>query len=145
MNNGSVTIFYSTLGTLYVANLRATSAATASTAYGTATLLLSPDGKSAFVNVSFANLSSPEVVAHLEIDGNYVFNLPQGQVTGAQWNFAPVGAYSAADLQAALPPVHLVNVEIDTSANPNGELEGGYLEGYRRTHVVSALAAALAG
>jgi len=39
------------------------------------------------VNVSFSNLSSPEVVAHLEIDGNYVFNLPQGQVNGAFWTF----------------------------------------------------------
>jgi uncharacterized protein (DUF1800 family) len=127
-STGTVTIFYSNSGTLYVANLRATSAATASTAYGTATLLLSPDGKSAFVNVSFANLSSPEVVAHLEIDGNYVFNLPQGQVTGAQWVFAPVGSYSAADLLAALQ-AGKVNVEIDTSANPNGELEGQYLKG----------------
>jgi uncharacterized protein (DUF1800 family) len=127
-NTGTVTIFYSSSGTLYVANLRATSASAASTAYGTATLLLSPDGKSAFVNVSFANLSSPEVVAHLEIDGNYVFNLPQGQVTGAEWTFTPTGTYSAADLLAALL-AGKVNVEIDTSANPNGELEGGYLKG----------------
>jgi hypothetical protein len=39
---------------------------------------------SAFVNVSFSNLSSPEVVAHLAIDGDYVLNLPQGQVSNAR-------------------------------------------------------------
>jgi uncharacterized protein (DUF1800 family) len=124
-DRAGVTI-YANSGTLYVSNLRAAANANASTAYGTATIQLAPDEKSAFVNVSFANLSSPEVVAHLAIDGNYVFNLPQGQVSNAFWNFTPVGTYSSADLVAALKAGR-VTVSIDTAQYPAGELGGGFV------------------
>ncbi len=124
-DNASVTIFYNP-GTLYLSNLRAPSGATSSTAYGTSTIQLSPDEKTAYVNVNFSNLSSPEVVAHLEIDGNYVYNLPQGQVTQAYWNFAPIGTYSTADLIAALKAGR-ISISIDTASYPTGELEGGFV------------------
>ena len=81
-DQAGLTIFANS-GSLYVSNLRTLPGAANSTAYGTATVQLTPDEKTAFVNVSFSNLSSPQVVAHLEINGNYVFNLPQGQVGNA--------------------------------------------------------------
>ncbi|MBI4625577.1 MAG: DUF1800 family protein [Verrucomicrobia bacterium] len=124
-DRAGVTIFSSS-GSLYVSNLRAAPNATASTAYGTATVQLSPDESFAFVNVGFSNLSSPEVVAHLAIDGDYVFNLPQGQVTNAMWDFAPVGTYSRAALIAALKAGR-VAVSIDTALYPTGELAGGFV------------------
>lgn len=122
--NASVTIFYNP-GSLYVANLRTPGEATGSTAFGTATLQLSPDESSAFVNVSFSNLSSPETVAYLYLDGNYVFNLPRGQVNGAVWTFSPTGLYTAADLVAALKAGQIY-VGIGTSTYPTGELLGTF-------------------
>ncbi len=124
--NATVTIFYSS-GSLYMANLRTPAGVNASTAFGTATIQLSPDEQSAFVNVSFSNLSSPEVVAHLELDGNYVFNLPQGQVNGALWTFDPSGTSSKADLIAALKAGR-ITVSIDTASYPTGELEGPFVK-----------------
>lgn len=124
-DRAGVTVF-SNSGSLYVSNLRALPNAATSTAYGTATVQLAPDESSAFINVSFSNLSSPEVVAHLAIDGDYVFNLPQGQVTNAFWDFAPVGTYTRADLIAALKAGR-VTVSIDTATYPVGELGGGFV------------------
>ena len=124
--NATVTIFYNP-GSLYVANLRAAAGATNSTAYGTATLQLSPDETYALVNVSFSNLSSPEVTAHLVINGVFVEGVPPGQVNGSVWVFQPTGAYSAADLIAAIKAGR-VYVSIDTSAYPGGELTGSFLK-----------------
>ncbi len=124
--NASVTIFYNA-GSLYVANLRAATGATNSTAYGTATLQLSPDEKYALVNVSFSNLSSPEITAHLVINGVFVQGVPPGQVNGSVWVFQPTGTYSAADLVAAIKAGR-VYVSIDTSGYPAGELTGTFLK-----------------
>ncbi|MBM3856068.1 MAG: DUF1800 family protein, partial [Verrucomicrobia bacterium] len=124
-DRAGVTIF-SNPGSLFVSTLRALPGATASTSYGSATIQLAADARSAFVNVSFSNLSSPQVVAHLAIDGNYVFNLPPGQVTNAAWTFAPVGTYSSADLLAALRAGR-VTVGIDTALYPAGELGGNFV------------------
>ncbi len=125
-DNASVAIFYNS-GSLYVSNLRTPGAVLGSTAYGTGTIQLSSDTTFAFVNVTFSNLSSPEVVAHLSIDGNYVFTLPQGQVNNATWTFAPVGAYTTADLIAALKAGR-ITISIDTSSNPSGELTATFLK-----------------
>ncbi len=124
-DRAGVTI-YANSGSLYLSTLRALPGATASTAYGSATVQLAPDEKSAYVNIAFSNLSSPEVVAHLAIDGNYVFNLPQGQVTNALWTFDAVGTYSTADLIAALKAGR-VTVSIDSAIYPTGELGGGFV------------------
>ncbi|MGH7943781.1 MAG: DUF1800 family protein, partial [Opitutaceae bacterium] len=126
LNNRAGVTIYANSGSLYLSTLRALSNAPTSTAYGTATIQLASDEKTAFVNVSFSNLSSPEVVAHLLIDGNYVFNLPTGQVTNAFWDFAPVGTYSSSDLIAALKDGR-VSVSIDSAMFPAGELGGGFV------------------
>ena len=46
----------------------------------------------------FAAAHLAQVVA---IDGNFVVRLPSGQTSQVYWIFAPVGAYSAADLVTA--------------------------------------------
>ena len=129
-NSTTVTIADSP-STLYVASVRPTTTATAgSAASGTASILLSSSGTLAAVNVSFSNLSSAQVTAHLTIgtSEDYVFNLPQGQVTGAQWNFVPVGPYSVADLVAAIKNGN-ISVRIDTAKFPTGEVKGTFILG----------------
>ena len=117
---------------LYAASLRPYAGASDSTASGTATILLSADGSVASVNVSFSNLTSQEVVAHLKVggsgqDGPYVFNLPYGQANGAQWTFTPTGQFSAADLIAALKAGNIY-VGIDSAQYPNGEVRGNFIQ-----------------
>lgn len=124
-DRASVTI-YANSGSLYVANLRAATGATNSTAYGTATIQLSPDGTSAVVNVSFSNLSSPQVVGHLGIGSDYVFNLPSGQVANAYWQIRDTGTYKAADIVDAIRSGRIA-VSIDTANYPAGELVGGFV------------------
>jgi uncharacterized protein (DUF1800 family) len=113
-------------GAFYVASLRPAANATGSTANGTATLQLGADERSALLNVSFSNLSSTEVVAHLVLDGNFVASLPAGQVSQLTWTIAAVGTYSAADLVAALKAGRLT-VRLDTARFPAGELAGSYV------------------
>jgi uncharacterized protein (DUF1800 family) len=125
--NASATVgIFATAPSLYVSYLRAQSAATGSTAYGTATIQLSADESGAYVNVTFANLTSAEVVAHLVLDGNFVYGLPTGQVTAAYWTFNPVGTYTKADLIAALKAGR-ITVSIDTAKYPSGELGGTFV------------------
>ena len=115
--------------TLYLATLRPSDDAASSTASGTATILLSASGTLAGVNVSFSNLSSAEVTAHLVITpaDDYVFPLALGQVTGADWRFTPTGNYTAADLLAALKAGN-ISVRVDTAAVPAGELRGPFVQ-----------------
>jgi len=118
--------------TLYVATLRPAGSATGSTASGTATILVDPDNTYALVNVSFANLSSTEVVAHLELgtpgqNPAYVFNLEPGQVSNQQWTFAPTGPYTVANLISALASGNIF-AEIDTANYPSGELTGKFIQ-----------------
>lgn len=117
--------------TLYIASVRpTTNAVGGSTASGTASILLSASGTLAAVNVTFSNLSSAEVTAHLTIGANedYVFNLPNGQVTGEQWRFIPTGNYSSADLLTALKNGNIA-VRIDTAKFPAGEVKGTFIQG----------------
>ena len=73
--SASVSFFYNS-GALYVSNLRTPSTVMGSTANGTGTILLAPDEKSAYINVSFSNLSSPQVLGYLYIDVDYLLKLP---------------------------------------------------------------------
>ena len=116
--------------TLYVSSLRPATGAGASTASGTATILLSASGTLAGVNISFSNLGSAEVSAHLVLGPNedFVFNLPAGQVTGIQWTFAPTGIYTSTDLLNALKNGG-ISVRIDTSGYPTGEVKGTFIPG----------------
>ena len=109
---------------LYVANLRPTGAAGA-TGYGTATIQLSADEKSAVIGLTFYNLTGPATSAHLVIDGNFIRAVPTTQTTGLAWTIAASGAYSVADIVAALKAGR-VYVTMDTAANPTGELLGTF-------------------
>jgi len=128
---GTATVTITTVpATLYVARL---SGAAGSTASGTSTIFLAPDGSSATVNLAFSGLSSTENVAHLVIgvpgSGTFVdLTVPYGQVSGLTWTFTPSGPYSSADLLAALKSGQIF-VEIDTENYPSGELTGSYVLG----------------
>jgi uncharacterized protein (DUF1800 family) len=127
----TVTINY-TPGTLYVASLRPVAGATsASTASGTATILLSPDKSFALVNLAFSNLSSSEVVAHLAVgtpgqNNPFVQGLPYGQVSAYRWTFSPAGTFSSADLVQALLNGQIY-LELDSASFPSGELQGQFI------------------
>jgi uncharacterized protein (DUF1800 family) len=116
---------------LFVSQIRPTSNAPGSTGSGTATVLLSADGSLASVSLSFSNLSSDEVVAHLAIggdanNGTYVLNLPDGQVSNLAWTPTASGSFSAAQVVAALQSGNLY-VEIDSATYPGGELGGQFI------------------
>jgi uncharacterized protein (DUF1800 family) len=118
-------------GTLYVATLRPGSGATSSAASGLATVVLSANGQVATVNVSFSNLSSAEVGAHLFLGnstsaGDYVLNLPIGQVNGASWTITATGTYSAQQIVDALRSGQIF-VGLDTVNFPAGELRGAFI------------------
>jgi uncharacterized protein (DUF1800 family) len=117
--------------TLFVSNIRPVATASGSTGSGTATILLSADGSLASVSVSFSDLSSDEVVAHLAIggdtnNGTYVFNLPNGQVANAPWTPSPSGTYSSLQVISALMTGNLY-IEIDSASYPGGELGGQFV------------------
>ena len=119
--------------TLYISQIRPTSVASGSTGSGVATILLSSNGSVASVSVSFSNLTSDEVVAHLAIggdtnNGTYVLNLPNGQVSNLTWTPTAEGTYSTAQVLAALKAGDLY-VEIDSSSYPGGELGGQFTLG----------------
>jgi uncharacterized protein (DUF1800 family) len=116
--------------TLYTTTLRPGGSANASTASGTATILLNSSNTLALVSVSFTNLSASEVVAHLDLgtpgsSSVYVFNLNQGQVSDQLWTFGPTGPYSASDLISALKSGNIY-VEVDSGSYPTGELTGSF-------------------
>jgi uncharacterized protein (DUF1800 family) len=115
---------------LFIAQLRPPAGST-STAYGTATLQLSPSGGSARVSVSFANLSSPQVTNHLALggpgdEGPYVLGLPTGPIENRPWTLRATGVYSAADVLAALLAGRIY-VSVDTVTHPQGELRGQFI------------------
>ncbi len=116
--------------TLYVATLRPENTALDSIASGSATLSLSASGTLASINVSFSNLSSAEVSAHLRISpsGDFVGGVPRGQVSGSLWRLPAVGIYTSADLLAALKSGRIY-IGIDTVNYPSGELKGTLIQG----------------
>jgi uncharacterized protein (DUF1800 family) len=118
-------------GTLYVATLRPASNAAGSAASGLATIVLSANGTVATVNVSFSNLSSGQTGAHLFLGnstsaGDYLLNLPIGQVSGAQWDIVPTATATSAQIIDALRN-GLIYVGLDTANYPAGELRGAFL------------------
>ena len=117
--------------TLYLASVRPTSAALAgSTGSGTASVLLSSSGTVAAVNVTFTGLSSTQTNAYLVLGANedFVFSLgTSGQVSGSQWTFTPVGAYTSTALIDALKSGN-ISVRIDSAKFPTGELKGTFIQ-----------------
>ncbi len=93
--------------------------------------MLSASGTIATVNVSFSNLSSGQVGAHLFLGnstsaGDYVMNLPIGQVNGAQWNILPTATYTSTQIIDALRN-GLIYVGLDSANYPAGEIRGAFL------------------
>jgi len=143
-NTATVTIAPA-VSTLYVASIRPLPGATTSTASGTATILVNAAGTVAQISVTFSNLSSTEVVSHLQIGPDYVFNLPTGQVNSDVWTFTPTGTYTSASLFAALQSGNLT-VAIDSANYPTGEASGTFaLSSGSQTFVAPAAAPALPG
>ncbi len=129
-NAATVTIADSP-ATLYVASVRTTTGAIGgSTASGYASILLSSSGTLAAVNVTFTGLSSAQATAHLVIGANedFVLDLPNGQINGAQWTFTPTGAYTSAQLLDALRSGNIA-LRIDSAKFPAGELKGSFVSG----------------
>jgi len=127
----AVTIFYNP-GTLYVASLRIPSTVTASTAYGTASLQLSADGRFAVVSLNFSGLSSPQTVAYLRYGntgevGTELLRLPNGQVNGVSWVFSGSGTLSAADLVKAIQDGRIF-LSVESARYPSGELRGTFIQ-----------------
>ncbi len=113
---------------LFFASLR--SAATDATASGYATLLFDPNTASAFVSVSFSNLTSTQSGAHLVLgaaggNGTFVYDLPRGQVSGAYWSITPKGPNAVNDIVAALLTGD-ISVQIDTATFPAGEIRSAF-------------------
>ena len=118
-------------GGLYVASLRVPDFSTGSTASGSASLQMSPDGASGIVNVNFFGLSSPQTVAYIRLgDKNQVgvelVRLPNGQVTALQWTLRASGNLTVADIQTALREGR-VFVSVQTELLPTGELVGSFV------------------
>jgi len=140
---GVATITITTVpATLYVARL---AGAAGSTASGTATIFLAPDGSSATVNIAYSSLSSAEIVAHLVIgspgSGTFLnLTVPYGQVTGLSWTFTASGQYSSADILAALKNGQIY-VEIDSQNYPSGELTGSFVQNAGSTTFTAPAAA----
>ncbi len=117
--------------TLYVAQIGPTPGAPGSAGSGVATILISADGTLASVSLSFSNLSSGEVEAHLDIGGDMnngttILDFPAGQVSQLQWAPTAAGQYSAAQVVAALASGNLY-VEVDSAQYPDGELGGQFI------------------
>jgi len=89
LSNGAIYEIKSKPSLLFVANLNGAqeTPSTNSTATGTATLLLSPDEKSARVSLNFSGLTSPQTAARIHgpaavgVSGPVIFPLPNGQVS----------------------------------------------------------------
>ena len=115
---------------LYYASLRPTAAAATSTASGYATVVVDPNTNMATVSIAISGLSSPQNAAHLVIgsagSGNYVLDLPRGQVAGIPWTFPAAGPFSTTALVSALKSGQLF-VSVDTTQFPGGELQGGFV------------------
>ena len=117
---------------LYITSLRVPATATASAAYGTASLQLSSDQTYAFVNLSFADLSSPETAVYLRLGnpgevGTDLVRLPNGQVGSFLWFFQPSGSLTVANIVQAIKDGHIF-LDVQTSTNPASELHGTFIQ-----------------
>lgn len=115
-------------GTLYVSSLRVPPGVTGSTAAGTASLRLNPDNTIATVSVNFTGLTSMQTVAYLRMGestqvGAELFRLPNGQVSGLEWNINSTANLSASEIITALQNGR-VFVSIQTVNLPGGEIVG---------------------
>ncbi|MEO7599853.1 MAG: DUF1800 family protein, partial [Opitutus sp.] len=118
--------------TLFITTLRPTTAASNSTASGTATILLSPDNSYANISLTFSNLSSAQTVAYIRLGnpgevGVELLRLPAGQVDGTTWTLKAAGTSSISDVLQALRDGR-VFVDIETTNFPSGEIRGSFIQ-----------------
>ncbi len=115
---------------LFVATLLPEGGA-ATTATGTATLLLAADEKSARLGLSFSGLTSPEIAAHVHgpadpgSTASPIFSLPLGPFQDLSWVFEPTGGLSVQDQLTALRTGRLY-INVHSSTYPGGEIRGHY-------------------
>ncbi|HSE24694.1 MAG TPA: PQQ-dependent sugar dehydrogenase, partial [Pyrinomonadaceae bacterium] len=127
LSNGAVFEIKSKPSLLFVATLNGAQETPAnnSTATGSATLLLSPDEKTARVSLNFSGLSSTQTAAHIHgpavpgISGPVIFPLPNGQVDDFEIALLPS---QVTDLKNGL---WYVNVHSNNFMN--GEIRGQLL------------------
>ncbi len=129
-NNATATIFYNP-GTLYGSSLRVPTGVTGSSASGSASLQLSSDNSYAVINVSFNGLSSAQTVAYLRLGepgqvGTDLLRLPNGQISGLQWNISASGSLTVNEIVNAIREGR-VFVAIETANAPTGELRGAFV------------------
>ncbi|MBL9206607.1 MAG: DUF1800 family protein [Opitutaceae bacterium] len=112
---------------LYFGTLSRDAAASNSTASGYATITIKEDG-TALVNVSFSNLSAPQVSAYLRLapSGDLLLGLGLGQVNAYSWTFQRVGNTTTDDLIFALNHGNIF-VSVNSALFPDGELRGTFL------------------
>lgn len=119
--------------TLFLGTLHPLDADSGSTAYGSVVLQLAFDERSALVNASFANLSSPITTIYLRLgtpgdNGAYLQRFPAGQIENLTWNFADTDGYTAEELAQALKEGK-VYLSVETAEHPGGELAGALVQG----------------
>jgi len=103
--------------------------ATSST--GTATVILSPDGTAALVNLNWTGLSAPETAAHLHAaapPGNNAgvvldLDMPLGPVSNMLWVLQPAGGLTVQGLVDALKGGQMY-ANVHSANNPGGEIRG---------------------
>ena len=126
LSNGAVYEIKSKPRTLFVATLTGAQETPAnnSTATGKATLLLSPDEKTARVSLVFSGLSSTQSDAHIHgpalpgVSAPPVFPLPLGQISDFEINLTPARVQ---DLKNGL-----LYVNVHSSNFPAGEIRGQF-------------------
>lgn len=126
LSNGAVYEIKSKPGLIFTAMLNGGQQvpATNSSATGNATLVLSPDERTARLSLNFSGLTSPQTDAHIHgpaaasRNAGVLFPLPLGQLNDFEITLTPE---QVADLKAGL---HYVNVH--TSNFMNGEIRGQF-------------------
>ncbi|MFN2493909.1 MAG: PQQ-dependent sugar dehydrogenase [Pyrinomonadaceae bacterium] len=126
LSNGAVYEVKSKPSLLFVATLTGAQEVppTSSTATGTATLVLSPDEKTARTSLNFSALSSAQTDAHIHgpaaagVVGPVLFSIPPGQVSDFQINLNP------AQVQHLKNGLFYINVH--SGLFPNGEIRGQF-------------------
>jgi glucose/arabinose dehydrogenase len=126
LSNGAVYEIKSKPSKLFVATLNGAQETppTNSTATGTATLLLSPDEKTARVSLNFSGLTSAQTAAHIHgagavgVPAPVLFPLPNGQVSDFEIALSPT---QATDLKNGL-----WYVNVHSTNFMNGEIRGQF-------------------
>ncbi|MCU1265734.1 MAG: hypothetical protein JWM21_2052 [Acidobacteria bacterium] len=122
--NGAVYEISGRQPTLFVASLTGAQETppTNSTATGTATVLLSPDEKTARVSLNFSGLSSPQTAAHIHgaaapgTQAPIIFPLPTGNLSDFLISPSPTDVQNLKD--------GLLYINVHSNTFPNGEIRG---------------------